>query len=372
MKWFRRIAMDGIEKKNSREIWDYSDKNGNILSTFPVEVTLGKSLNVLKLKNTSLKETRSYVEFLRETVKNLYGVKENLYRIEHCPCCDTDSSKGIEAFTAFDIVYTQCQMCGHAFVAEQLLPQILKDVFARSEEHSSIYINPETVEPRLRDVVSPKLKWVQSVYEKEYPQKITKLVDVGAGGGHFVEVCRRNSISATGFEISASSRKFARDIFGLELLDQDFLQYQPGNEKYDVVAFWGLLEYIQKPQHFVSKVQSMLSPEGMLVIEVPRYDCLSTSAQREFPDQISRHLDPSSHVNCFSDSSLLTLLYKSGFKPVAAWYFGMDVYELLTQMALTADNPGMIEQFAHSIPGLQNLCDQHFMCDDIIIAAVPM
>ena len=83
-------------------------------------------------------------------------------------------------------------------------------------------------------------------------------------------------------------------------------------------------------------------------------------------------MDPTSHVNCFSDASLATALYLEGFKPIAAWYFGMDAYEMLTQMAIKMNNEGMVSELATLIPNLQASMDAVHLCDDIIVAAVPI
>jgi hypothetical protein len=82
-------------------------------------------------------------------------------------------------------------------------------------------------------------------------------------------------------------------------------------------------------------------------------------------------MDPSTHVNCFTDASLVTALVLSGFRPVAAWYFGMDAYELLSQLALHLDDGAMMEKLAHIIPGLQHSLDSARLCDDMILACVP-
>jgi hypothetical protein len=87
---------------------------------------------------------------------------------------------------------------------------------------------------------------------------------------------------------------------------------------------------------------------------------------------VARHLDPTSHVNCFSDASLATALVTTGFKPVAAWYFGMDVYELVVQLALQLGDPSAVERLAPWIPELQASLDAARLCDDVIVAALPL
>ena len=68
----------------------------------------------------------------------------------------------------------------------------------------------------------------------------------------------------------------------------------------------------------------------------------------------------------------MTLLVEGGFKPVAAWYFGMDIYETLLQMALRCNDPMILESMADFIPRLQQSVDLGRQCDDIIVAATPI
>jgi hypothetical protein len=111
----------------------------------------------------------------------------------------------------------------------------------------------------------------------------------------------------------------------------------------------------------------------MLIVEVPRIDCVSTAVQEPLDAVVARHLDPTSHVNTFSDGSLLTALVRNGFRPVAAWYFGMDAYELLVQIAARCgeDAASVMERGADLIPYVQARLDDARACDDIVVACVP-
>ena len=61
-----------------------------------------------------------------------------------------------------------------------------------------------------------------------------------------------------------------------------------------------------------------------------------------------------------------------GLSVLAAWYFGMDAYELLVQLAIQLAHPEMMARLAPLIPGLQACLDSAELCDDIIVAAVPI
>jgi hypothetical protein len=173
-----------------------------------------------------------------------------------------------------------------------------------------------------------------------------------------------------GFEMSRASCAFAREVFNLNLRQDDFLASSPGPT--DLITFWGLLEYVAQPRDFIAAARKALAPEGMLIVEVPRVDSLGTLVQGMDGAVVARHMDPTTHVNGFSDASLCTALVEEGFAPVAAWFFGMDAYETCVQMALKAGNSGLIETFSGFIPVIQRALDCGRQCDDIIVAAVPM
>ena len=75
-------------------------------------------------------------------------------------------------------------------------------------------------------------------------------------------------------------------------------------------------------------------------------------------------------MNCFSDTSLAVALDAEGFSPVAAWYFGMDAYELLVQIALQL-GAQLFETAGEAMLALQPALDAARICDDIIVAARP-
>jgi hypothetical protein len=83
-------------------------------------------------------------------------------------------------------------------------------------------------------------------------------------------------------------------------------------------------------------------------------------------------MDPTSHVNAFSDESLCTALVEEGFAPIAAWYFGMDAWELVVQVALRAGDEMLVQKLADWIPVVQEAADRGRQCDDVVIAAVPI
>lgn len=371
--WTRKTPLDGSQQTQYKEIWEYADGQKTIAS-FEVEVTIGKPLDVLGLKNSSLQDIRDFAKFLQQTASKIYKPSNKYRQVNFCPCCEFSTIDAFELFSIFDIPYHRCQQCGHVFIRQQPLIEERNELFTESDDIASFYTDMESLETRMQQVIQPKVDWSLQVFQQYWKKPFERVLDVGAGAGHFVEGVRRQGFQAEGYELSNASRRFAKEVFGIDLHGDDFLAATNITQgQFDLITFWGLLEYTPEPSNFIKSSHRLLeSKNSMLVVEVPRFDCYSTAIQTQYPHKVSRHLDPTSHVNCFSDASITTVLFNNGYKPVAVWYFGMDVYELLVQLGLESARDDFVKQFAHLIPELQNYLDAAKLCDDIIIAAVPL
>lgn len=371
MTWRRITALDGVPAGRARERWEYDGPQGTV--GFDIDVTIGKALDVVALKRTDLAEIRKYAAFLAATAQQLFHAGRKLNRVTTCPCCGVATDNAEDAARIFGVAYARCGRCGHAFVREQPTPEALQAVFKESEGHSATYIDHASIEVRRAQVIRPKIAWLLDIFHRLHGRNPTFALDVGAGGGHFVAGLRDAGIAAEGIEISAASRRFASDAFGITLSGRDFLADAEAEPPCELVTFWGLLEYAPQPRALLGKARRRICPDnGLLVVEVPRLNSLGTAVQAQTPDTVARHLDPTTHVNTFTDSSLATALVETGFRPIAAWYFGMDIYELFVQMALRLGDPAVVDRCADLIPALQVSLDQGRQCDDIIVAAVPV
>jgi 2-polyprenyl-3-methyl-5-hydroxy-6-metoxy-1,4-benzoquinol methylase len=368
--WHRLTPLSESTKATTTENWIHKATDGTV-NEYQVTVTNGKPFDPLSLKAPDLKELKDYILSLKHTASKLYASDQQSRFISSCPCCGADTKLNAhQRYVFIGIPFHCCDICGHGFVLQQPSEKLLKSVFENSEDHSSTYVDHASIENRMHQIISPKIEWTLKNYESIYDQKPSTSVDVGAGGGHFVSGMSKAGINTVGYELSVSSRKFAHEAFGVELLNEDFLTHK--DNAVELITFWGLLEYTPEPKKFLNAArQRLINENGMLIVEVPRLDCLGTAVQSKNPNSISRHMDPTSHVNAFTDASLATALVESGFKPVAAWYFGMDIYEFLVQIALRFDDQLSIERLADMIPSLQQTLDFGRKCDDLVIAAIP-
>src|SRR5713101_179245 len=116
MGWTRTCELPGVPSERCGERWDY--RAGDVIVSCEVDVTIGKTLDVLKLKGTALAEIRDYAGFLRTTAARLYAADAPRRTIGRCPSCGADAPAP-DAIVVFGQAYARCGACGHGFVRHQ-------------------------------------------------------------------------------------------------------------------------------------------------------------------------------------------------------------------------------------------------------------
>jgi 2-polyprenyl-3-methyl-5-hydroxy-6-metoxy-1,4-benzoquinol methylase len=339
------------------ENWEYKGKG------YPVVVTHGKPVDIISLKLNMVEDFQNKVDIISKSRKEIYA--GNLHPVNDCPICHQKKLR--KALQVYGAQYVQCENCTHYFVNAIPTKEALTEFYKNDKEYQSTYADPKTTETRLNQVAIPKVKWVIEQYERLYSRKPRTILDIGAGSGHFVKACRDLGIAAVGIEPSIMGRKFASLNLGVELVDANFTLDWGQFKGYDIVTFWGVLEHVTNPMTFLDVAKKVVSKKNLVVAEVPRWNCLSTTIQTIFPNSIVRHLDPLGHIQCFTDSSLATAFAENGYSPVACWIFGMDAYELITQ--LTLRSPDVRYYMDTSIPQIQERLDLAKLSDEIVICA---
>ena len=239
-------------------------------------------------------------------------------------------------------------------------------------QYQSTYADKRTTETRIQQVAIPKAKWMIEQFKRIYGRKPKSVLDVGAGSGHFVHACKILGIMSDGVEPSETGRNFCKENFSFELMNLDFIEEQKLFADYEIITFWGVIEHTPYPLEMLKAASKSLSgKEGLVIVEVPRWSCFSTGIQSVFSDSIVRHLDPLGHINCFTDSSLATAFMLSNFDIVAAWYFGMDAYELVTQIAYLLNENKIIKKMGEYIPAFQDRLDLARLSDEMVFVGKP-
>ena len=167
------------------------------------------------------------------------------------------------------------------------------------------------------------------------------ILDVGAGTGDFLKVCKSNSWKVSGVEPSLEARNIAEKK-GVHL-QENLSEFK--NTKFDVITLWHVLEHVENLSEYILMLHNLLADDGRLIIAVPNFKSDDANYYKEFwaAFDVPRHLwhfSQTSISKLFSEVqmvvektipmkfdgyyvSLLSEKYKSGkMNPLKSFYRG--------------------------------------------------
>ncbi|WP_299119368.1 class I SAM-dependent methyltransferase [uncultured Tenacibaculum sp.] len=114
------------------------------------------------------------------------------------------------------------------------------------------------------------------------------ILDVGAGTGDFLKVCKENNWEIKGVEPSDKARKIAEE--KSIKLREEITEIK--NTTFDVITLWHVLEHIPNLVEYTNQLKKLLKPNGVLIIAVPNYKSYDANYYKEFwaAYDVPRHL----------------------------------------------------------------------------------
>jgi predicted SAM-dependent methyltransferase len=98
-------------------------------------------------------------------------------------------------------------------------------------------------------------------------------------------------------------------ILNIDVIDSPFEQAALMHDSYQCVTLWDILEHIIDPKDFLRKCYQILTPSGIILIQVPNIDSLVSRMLHEK----SATFSGDAHVNFFNVATLTMLLEQTGF-----------------------------------------------------------
>jgi SAM-dependent methyltransferase len=320
----------------------------------------GKPIDLMRLKERVLSDLDGQSTYWSRKAVELRNESAD---IRECPVCSGKRTKEVVRIHGFG--WRQCEDCSHVFNGMRPNVEALTRFYEAADDtvnHADDYTDPKTRAYRKEQVARPKVEFVA----KHRPPP-GRWLDVGCGNGDLLAVAAELGYQGVGLEPNAASAKIARDAFGLDvhetLLDA-FADSNPG--RFDVVSFIGLLDLVADPVAQLRDAARLLNPGGVVVVSLPNYNSLSTAVQATYPDRvICRHMYPAT-LNAYTVTSTEHAFRSQGLETVAVWFFGMDIYETINNLALSA--PGFAGSPLHkmllgNMNDMQAVFDRLELCD---------
>ena len=134
------------------------------------------------------------------------------------------------------------------------------------------------------------------------------VLDVGSARGGMLRAFIEQGHRATGVEPSDLWAGFTRDVLGLDVRHATLEQADLTEGSFDLATLSHVLEHLPDPAGSLRRLRQLLTPSGLLCVEVPDVTFPATSPRKRF------HIG---HLMVFSAATLEAMVTRSGFDIVA-------------------------------------------------------
>jgi 2-polyprenyl-3-methyl-5-hydroxy-6-metoxy-1,4-benzoquinol methylase len=152
--------------------------------------------------------------------------------------------------------YLDCQGCGSRFVAPLPSTDDLKRIYCQSEYHDVHYA----------EGMVDQFKLALRALGRFVPVGGT-LLDFGCGNGQFLIEAKAAGYAAEGIELDASARKVAARNCGCKVISLETAKRSA--KRYDAIHLGDVLEHLPNPVAVMRELETILSREGVFLIEGP-------------------------------------------------------------------------------------------------------
>ena len=213
--------------------------------------------------------------------------------LAECPLCGHIPARHWTRQGSWQVV--RCQGCGLLMTWPRPAPDVLDRLYDLDGYYSS-----RAMGEAARSEWAARAQGILAAL----PQMPGRVLDVGAGAGHFVQAVRELGLQAEGVEPSAAGRQAARRMYGLDLLAE--MPDRP--HSYDLVSLVHALEHMPDPLARLAGMRHLLSPDhGALFIEVPHAGSVEMWTGRR-----AEILDLPAHLFHFVPQTLTPLVTAAG------------------------------------------------------------
>ena len=218
-----------------------------------------------------------------------------------CLCqSDADFYFNVRGFDIF-----KCLNCTLVFVWPRVIDfEIYNQDYFSGATHGFGFLNYEYDKSASVGYLKMYIRWLTHL---NIP-KASKLLDVGAANGFFVNLATENGFLATGIELSEEAVEWAKKL-GRKVIQANAMSI-PTNDKFDVVTVLDVLEHMSEPTEFLIKIKKNLNTTGLLLINVPNVGSLfARLSGKSWHSYV-----PPEHLFYFNRKSLSKLLESNGYE----------------------------------------------------------
>jgi len=233
----------------------------------------------------------------------------------HCPLCGRDDARPYLKKSELRLVY--CVQCSMIYANPVPAEFASGSYYDRAADY---YLSS----PKLESDYAPvRFERELRLFRKHCPSGA--VLDVGCSSGAFLFQLNRRfpgCYQILGTDVSGPPLDYAQSQ-GVPVIRGNFLDHDFGEQKFDAVTFWAVIEHLLEPKQFLQKAWSVLKPAGLCFVLVPNLKSLAVRLLGERYRYIYTQ-----HLNYFTRNTLRSLvetrfavdeLRSLHFNPIVIW-----------------------------------------------------
>lgn len=250
-----------------------------------------------------------------------------------CPICDNSETEPLltckdNFATDEEFNLCKCSKCGFGFTQDFPSEKEIGRYYESPDYISHTDTNKGIINWLYHQARKIALKSKSKIVLKYAAIKTGSLIDIGCGTGYFLNHMKRMKWIVTGIEQSEPVRRIAKEKFGLNVQDADYLFQIPENKK-NVITMWHVLEHMEHLNKVMNQLYKILTDDSIAVIALPNKNSFDAA---HYKSSWAAY-DVPRHLWHFSPSDLKLLANKHKFDVVAIkpMYFDAFYISMLSE-----------------------------------------
>lgn len=231
-----------------------------------------------------------------------------------CLLCNNSQLHSLNRYAGHYLV--QCNNCKFVFAETIPSEQELIQHYERYDRRK--YLSPVTIQ-RYRELLN---------YFEKYGTS-RRLLDVGCGAGHFLDLAKQQNWEVDGTELTDEAVEICRGK-GINILQG---KLSPGNyppESFDVITSFEVLEHINNPLEEVKNFYTLLRKGGIVYVTTPNFNAWSRFLLKEKWNVLAYP----EHLCYYSAQTLKKLFTMSGFSLLRLQTTGISITRAKTSLGI--------------------------------------
>ena len=237
---------------------------------------------------------------------------------KHSACLICNSEK-LEDMTRYsEVELCSCNDCGFIFCKKIPCKDDILEYYSTHYDRTS-YLSPVTIS-RYNEILD----------RFEPFRKTGNLLDVGAGYGFFLEIARQRGWNVHGTELTDEALDHCT-AQGLTMFKGELQNIDFGNLEFDVLISIEVIEHINNPIEYLTKMNEILRPGGTIYVTTPNFNSYLRYRLKENYNVI----EYPNHLGYYTKKTLGKLFNDHGFTTNKIQTTGISLTRLRTSKGIS-------------------------------------